>query len=75
MPRTALDVLEFDKLRELLRLRIRNRQGEREIHWNLGRTETVEFVVRDVENVTGPQKARRAAWLKGEAQVAGDPHR
>ncbi|HXY50436.1 MAG TPA: hypothetical protein VEI01_13355 [Terriglobales bacterium] len=59
---------------EVLRLRIRNRQGEREIQWRLGRAEIVEFVVRDVENVTGQHKARRAAWLKGEAQVGGDPN-
>jgi hypothetical protein len=28
--------------------------------------------VKDVDNVSAPQRAQRAAWLKGEPQSAGD---
>jgi predicted metalloprotease with PDZ domain len=56
-----------------LKLRIRNRRGEREIQWKVGTREEVEFELRDVDNVSAQQKARRAAWLRGESQPAGDP--
>jgi predicted metalloprotease with PDZ domain len=56
---------------ETLRLRVRSRLGEGEIRWKVGSMEQVEFVLRDVDNVTVQQKARRAAWLKGESQLIG----
>jgi len=55
-----------------IHLRVRNRRGERELQWKVGAREEVEFGLRDVENVTAQQKARRAAWLKGESQPAGE---
>ena len=55
-----------------LRLRVRNPQGERELHWKLASREQVELDLADVENVTVQQKARRAAWLKGESQISGE---
>ena len=42
------------------------------VQWKVGSREQVEFDVKDVDNVTTQQKARRAAWLKGEAQLTGD---
>ena len=51
-----------------LRLKVRNDQGDREIEWTVGRAEAVEFELKDVENMTPQQKARRAAWLKGEGE-------
>lgn len=67
------------RLRELhpgdtLRLLLRQRRGERELEWKLGAREEVEFELRDVENSTAQQKARRAAWLRGESEPAGDAH-
>jgi predicted metalloprotease with PDZ domain len=55
-----------------IHLRVRNRRGERELQWKVGAREEVEFGLRDMENVTAQQKARRAAWLKGESQPAGE---
>jgi predicted metalloprotease with PDZ domain len=57
-----------------IHLRARNRRGERELQWKVGAREEVEFGLQDVENLTAQQKARRAAWLKGESQSAGEGH-
>jgi predicted metalloprotease with PDZ domain len=57
---------------ETIRLRIRRHGVEREMRWKVGSREEVEFEVKDVDNVTTQQKARRAAWLRGEAQLTGD---
>ena len=58
--------------RETCRHAIRHRGVEREIQWKVGLWEQVEFDVKDMDNVTTQQRARRAAWLKGEAQLTGD---
>ena len=55
-----------------LRLRVRNSGGEHELHWKLGRRDEVAVELKDVDNITPQQKARRAAWLKGESQVSGE---
>lgn len=57
---------------DTLRLRVRQRKGEHELQWKVGAREEVEFELRDVENSSAQQKARRAAWLRGESQPAGD---
>jgi predicted metalloprotease with PDZ domain len=46
------------------------RGGERELKWKVGSREEVTYELRDVENVTAQQRARRTAWLKGEAEGA-----
>jgi predicted metalloprotease with PDZ domain len=43
--------------------------GERELRWKLGSRDEIAYDLRDLENVTAEQRARRAAWLKGEAQI------
>jgi predicted metalloprotease with PDZ domain len=57
---------------DMLRLRVRHRGAEHEIQWKIGSREEVEFELKDVDNVTTQQKRRRAAWLRGESQPAGD---
>jgi predicted metalloprotease with PDZ domain len=57
---------------ETIRLRVRHRSSEREMQWKVGSREEVEFALKDVDNVTAQQKARRAAWLRGESEPAGD---
>ena len=57
---------------EWIHLKIRHHDSVREVQWQVGAREEVEFTVKDVENVTTQQKARRAAWLRGESQPAGD---
>jgi len=65
---------KFDQLRpgNLVHLKVRHDGNEREVQWRVGAREEVEFEVKDVDNVTTQQKARRAAWLRGESQPAGD---
>jgi predicted metalloprotease with PDZ domain len=60
---------------DTLHLRVRHRSSEREIQWKIGSREEVEFELKDVDNVTAQQRARRAAWLKGESEPAGDSKR
>jgi len=59
---------------DALKMRIRNRSGEHSLQWRVASREEVEFAVQDMDNVTAQQKARRAAWLKGEAQPAAEGH-
>lgn len=56
---------------DAIRLRIRNGNGERELTWKAGRRDETQYQLKDQANITSQQKARRAAWLKGESQ-AGD---
>ena len=51
---------------------VRGSSGQRELSWTLGSREEVEFELKDSENVSPQQRARRAAWLAGEDQNAGD---
>jgi predicted metalloprotease with PDZ domain len=53
---------------DTLRVRVRNAQGERELHWKLRGRKEIEFGLYDVEKITAQQKARRATWLYGEKQ-------
>ena len=54
---------------EMLVLKIRTRRGvEREVKWKVGSRTQVSYEIVNLENVTAMQRARRAAWLKGEAQ-------
>ena len=57
---------------DTLRLRIRNSRGETQMQWKLSGREQVVFQLKDVDNISPQQKARRAAWLSGEAQTSGD---
>jgi len=65
-----LDALRPD---ETVRLRVRGPGGEREVRWKVGSKEELEFELKDVENITPQQKARRAAWLGGVSQGEARP--
>lgn len=54
---------------EALRLRVHNSAGERELRWTLGTRQDIELQLTDLDKVTPEQKARRVAWLRGEAQT------
>lgn len=56
-----------------LKLRIRNAAGEKEVQWKVGAREELEFALKDVENVSAQQRARRSAWLRGESQGDARP--
>jgi predicted metalloprotease with PDZ domain len=45
------------------------RGGDRELKWKVGKREEISFEVKDLDTITPEQRARRAAWLKGEAEA------
>ena len=56
---------------ETITLKIRGRRGaERELKWKVGSREEIAYQLNDVDNVSAEQRARRAAWLKGEAEAS-----
>jgi len=52
---------------------VRNHRGDRELHWKLESREQVEFRLVDVDDISPEQKARRAAWLRGEPEAQAHP--
>jgi predicted metalloprotease with PDZ domain len=49
--------------------KVRSRRGgDRELKWKVGGRQEISYTVKDLDQVTAEQRARRAAWLKGEAQ-------
>ncbi|MGB8986919.1 MAG: PDZ domain-containing protein, partial [Candidatus Sulfotelmatobacter sp.] len=55
---------------EAITLKVRGRRSaERELKWKAGRRDEITYDLRDLEHITAEQRARRAAWLKGEAQA------
>lgn len=58
---------------ETLAVRVRSRRAaERELKWKIGSRQEISYEVKDLDQVIAEQRARRAAWLKGEAQSATD---
>jgi predicted metalloprotease with PDZ domain len=56
---------------DMIALKVRGRRGgERELRWKAGSREEKSYELKDLEQVTAEQRARRAAWLKGEAEIA-----
>jgi predicted metalloprotease with PDZ domain len=54
---------------ETISIKIRSRGRERELQWKvMGRQES-SYQVRELDEVTPEQHARRVAWLKGEAEA------
>ena len=54
---------------DTLTLKVRSRRGgDRELKWKVGSRQEVSYEVKNLDQVTEQQRARRTAWLKGEAQ-------
>jgi len=54
---------------DTMTIKVRGRRGaERELKLKMGSREEIVYQLNDVENLTTEQRARRAAWLKGEAE-------
>ena len=53
-----------------IKIRIQNRDGEREMSWKLDGREESQFQLQDLPAITTEQRVRRAAWLKGESEAA-----
>ena len=57
---------------DTITVKVSGRHGTaRELRWKVGSREEISYEVEDLEIVTPEQRARRAAWLKGEAQPGG----
>jgi predicted metalloprotease with PDZ domain len=55
---------------DTLTLKVRSRRaGERELKWKISSRQEVSYEVKDLDRMTVDQRARRTAWLKGEAQL------
>jgi predicted metalloprotease with PDZ domain len=55
---------------DTISVKIRTRRGaERELKWTVGSREETSYDLKDLENVNAEQRARRTAWLKGEAEI------
>jgi predicted metalloprotease with PDZ domain len=58
---------------ETITVKVRARHGaERELKWKASRRSELTYAFKDVDNISAEQRARRAAWLKGEAQHSQD---
>jgi len=55
---------------DMIEVKVRGRRGgERELKWKAGSREEISYQLTDIENITAEQRARRTAWLKGEAEI------
>ena len=54
---------------ETISIKIRSRGRERDLQWKVTGHQESSYQVKELEHVTPEQRARRAAWLKGEAEV------
>jgi predicted metalloprotease with PDZ domain len=75
---TSRYILETLTPGDTLTVKVRNHRGpDRELKWKVASREEVTYEVKDLDQVTPEQHARRAAWLQGEAQssapAAGAP--
>jgi predicted metalloprotease with PDZ domain len=53
-----------------IKLKVRGRRGaERELKWKMGNRQEISYRVTNLDQITPEQQARRAAWLKGEAEA------
>jgi predicted metalloprotease with PDZ domain len=56
---------------DTLTVKIRSRRGsDRELKWRVGSRQEISYQVTDLDEVAPAQRARRLAWLRGEAQGA-----
>jgi predicted metalloprotease with PDZ domain len=55
---------------DAIRLKVRARHGEEhDLKWKMGSREEISYDLKDVDSISSEQRARRAAWLKGEAET------
>jgi len=58
---------------DTISVKVRSRGPDRGLHWKIASRQQLSYQISDLENVTPEQHARRAAWLKGEAESPGAP--
>jgi predicted metalloprotease with PDZ domain len=59
---------------DAITVKLRARLGDRDLKWKLVGRDEITYELKDVANMNAEQQARRAAWLKGEAQVPPAAH-
>jgi len=60
---------------DTITVKLRSRGSvERELKWKAGSHEEITYELKNMEKTNPEQMAHRAAWLKGEAQVAPETH-
>jgi predicted metalloprotease with PDZ domain len=60
---------------DIITVKVRGRRGsERELKWKVGSRDEVSYTLKDIDNLNSAQRERRAAWLKGEAQILQQTH-
>src|SRR5579862_6819629 len=58
---------------DMLTVKVRTRRGaDRELKFKVGSRHEISYELRDLDQITVDQRARRLAWLKGEAQNSSD---
>jgi predicted metalloprotease with PDZ domain len=56
---------------DMIVVKIRRQRGaERELKWKVGSRAEVSYELKDLEKMMPEQRARRIAWLKGEAEIS-----
>ncbi len=56
---------------DTLTVKVRSRRaGERDLSWKVGSRQEVSYDVENLDEITPEQRARREAWLRGEAQTS-----
>lgn len=56
---------------DVVRLKLRSGSGVRQVDLTLSVRQLDEYVLADLPNVTAAMRARRAAWIRGEAETQG----
>jgi len=60
-------------LGDTITVKVRSQRGVgRDLKWKVGSREEISYELKDMEKITAEQRARRAAWLKGEAEIPQD---
>ena len=54
---------------DTLTVRVRSHGQDHELRWKVAGRQEISYEVKDLDSVTPEQRARRAAWLKGEAEI------
>jgi len=56
---------------DTITVKLRNHRGEeRDLQWKVGSRQEAAYELKNMENISPDQQARRTAWLKGEAQIS-----
>jgi hypothetical protein len=54
----------------MVKLKVSSHNRTREIKYRLAAKQDVEFAFSELQDVTAEQRVRRAAWIRGDSEVA-----